>query len=173
MQTNSARIAIIGAGFVADLYMRSLKSFPHIGVDCAFDLDAGRLQALCLWWGVRASAGISAPDSERGTGAQSDKPRSPLGNQSSLPSGWTPRLFRFAEAFAMGRPLISTYIAGIPELLDERCGLLALSRPWPLRFARPGREPAASGPKWEKKGDAGAWRVTTRPISCASSRRFS
>jgi colanic acid/amylovoran biosynthesis glycosyltransferase len=26
------------------------------------------------------------------------------------------------EAFALGRPVISTYIAGIPELVDERCG---------------------------------------------------
>lgn len=26
------------------------------------------------------------------------------------------------EAFALGRPVISTYIAGIPELLDARCG---------------------------------------------------
>jgi len=26
------------------------------------------------------------------------------------------------EAFALGRPVISTYIAGIPELLDASCG---------------------------------------------------
>ncbi len=29
------------------------------------------------------------------------------------------------EAFALGRPVISTYIAGIPELVDESCGWLA------------------------------------------------
>jgi len=29
------------------------------------------------------------------------------------------------EAFALGRPVISTYIAGIPELVDETCGWLA------------------------------------------------
>ncbi len=58
MQTNPARIAIIGTGFVADLYMRSLKTFPNIGVDCAFDLDAGRLQAFCTYWGVRAARSL-------------------------------------------------------------------------------------------------------------------
>ena len=26
------------------------------------------------------------------------------------------------EAYALGRPVISTYIAGIPELVDEQCG---------------------------------------------------
>ncbi len=29
------------------------------------------------------------------------------------------------ESFALGRPVISTYIAGIPELVDESCGWLA------------------------------------------------
>jgi colanic acid/amylovoran biosynthesis glycosyltransferase len=29
------------------------------------------------------------------------------------------------EAFALGRPVISTYIAGIPELVDASCGWLA------------------------------------------------
>ncbi|MEP6505559.1 MAG: glycosyltransferase, partial [Betaproteobacteria bacterium] len=28
------------------------------------------------------------------------------------------------EAFALGRPVVTTYIAGIPELVDERCGWL-------------------------------------------------
>ncbi len=28
------------------------------------------------------------------------------------------------EALAMGRPVVSTYVAGIPELVDERCGQL-------------------------------------------------
>lgn len=28
----------------------------------------------------------------------------------------------FMEAFALGRPAIATYIAGIPELIDEQCG---------------------------------------------------
>jgi colanic acid/amylovoran biosynthesis glycosyltransferase len=26
------------------------------------------------------------------------------------------------EAFALGRPVITTYVAGIPELVDQRCG---------------------------------------------------
>ncbi len=58
MQPSHARIGIIGTGFVADLYMRSLKTFPDIAVECAFDIDASRLNAFCTYWGVRASASL-------------------------------------------------------------------------------------------------------------------
>jgi predicted dehydrogenase len=60
MQTSSARIGIIGTGFVADLYMRSLQTFPHITVDCAFDIDSERLNAFCAYWGVRAASSLNA-----------------------------------------------------------------------------------------------------------------
>src|SRR4051812_30318926 len=53
-----ARIGIVGTGFVADLYMRSLKTFPHIAVVAAYDRDAGRLQAFCRHWGVPAVASM-------------------------------------------------------------------------------------------------------------------
>ena len=43
--TTTARIGIVGTGFVADLYMRSLKTFPNIAVAAAFDIDGKRLQA--------------------------------------------------------------------------------------------------------------------------------
>ena len=58
MQTSHARIGIIGTGFVADLYMRSLKTFPNIAVDCAFDIDTVRLNAFCTHWGLRAAASL-------------------------------------------------------------------------------------------------------------------
>lgn len=56
MQNSSARIGIIGTGFVADLYMRSLKTFPDIEVAAAFDIDRPRLDAFCAHWGVPAAA---------------------------------------------------------------------------------------------------------------------
>jgi predicted dehydrogenase len=59
MQASTSRIAIVGTGFVADLYMRSLKSFPHLIVDGAFDIDAARLAAFCRFWNVRAAASLA------------------------------------------------------------------------------------------------------------------
>ncbi|MFD2498747.1 glycosyltransferase family 4 protein [Rhizorhabdus histidinilytica] len=49
------------------------------------------------------------------------------------------------EAFALGRPVIATRIAGIPELVDERCGWLV----------EPGTAPASrrrSPPRWTPAG---------------------
>jgi len=45
-------VALIGCGFVADLYMRSLRSMPHIGVVGAHDRDPDRMRAFCAHWGV-------------------------------------------------------------------------------------------------------------------------
>lgn len=46
------KISIIGTGFVADLYMRSLQTFPEIKILKAYDRDQGRLHAFCEFWGV-------------------------------------------------------------------------------------------------------------------------
>ncbi|MDX1781764.1 MAG: Gfo/Idh/MocA family oxidoreductase [Thalassovita sp.] len=51
-ETESPAVALIGCGFVADLYMRSLQSVPHVRVVGAFDTDADRLGAFCTHWGV-------------------------------------------------------------------------------------------------------------------------
>jgi len=45
-------ISIIGVGFVADLYMRSLETFPHINVLKVFDRDKSRLTAFTDFWHV-------------------------------------------------------------------------------------------------------------------------
>lgn len=58
MQVSPARIGIVGTGFVADLYMRSLKTFPELIVDCAFDIDSARLAAFCRHWGVRSATSL-------------------------------------------------------------------------------------------------------------------
>jgi predicted dehydrogenase len=49
------RIGIIGTGFVADLYMRSLATFPQIEVTAAYDIDGARLSRFCSHWKIRAA----------------------------------------------------------------------------------------------------------------------
>ncbi len=51
-KTNGPAVALIGCGFVADLYMRSLQSVPQVRVVGAFDIDADRAGAFCTHWGV-------------------------------------------------------------------------------------------------------------------------
>ena len=47
-------VTLIGCGFVADLYMRSFKTFPAVKVLGAFDRDPARMQAFCAHWGLTA-----------------------------------------------------------------------------------------------------------------------
>lgn len=44
--------AIIGCGFVADLYMRSFAAMPEARVMAAYDTDAARLAQFCSYWNV-------------------------------------------------------------------------------------------------------------------------
>jgi predicted dehydrogenase len=52
------RIGIVGTGFVADLYMRSLKTFPNAQVVMAYDIDSARLKAFSSHWGVPAAQNL-------------------------------------------------------------------------------------------------------------------
>ena len=45
-------IGIVGTGFVADLYMRSLATFPSLKVASAFDIDEQRCAAFCHHWKI-------------------------------------------------------------------------------------------------------------------------
>ncbi|MGY3438332.1 MULTISPECIES: Gfo/Idh/MocA family protein [unclassified Marinovum] len=45
-------VGIIGCGFVADLYMRSLALYPDITVAAAYDCDGARLAAFAAHWSV-------------------------------------------------------------------------------------------------------------------------
>ena len=45
-------VAIVGTGYVADLYMRSLELHPEIKALGAFDIRPDRLQQFCDHWGV-------------------------------------------------------------------------------------------------------------------------
>ncbi|SHH54208.1 Gfo/Idh/MocA family protein [Cognatishimia maritima] len=51
-------LAIIGCGFVADLYMRSLATFPHVQVSVVYDRDPARLKAFCDFWAVKAAGSM-------------------------------------------------------------------------------------------------------------------
>lgn len=53
-------VSIIGCGFVADLYMRSLQAMEGITVASAYDRDPDRLIRFCDHWGLRAAASLEA-----------------------------------------------------------------------------------------------------------------
>lgn len=53
-----SKISIIGTGFVADLYMRSLETFPDITILKVFDRDAERLKAFVEFWEVTAATSL-------------------------------------------------------------------------------------------------------------------
>jgi len=50
------KIAIIGCGFVADLYLRSFASFPNQSISGVFDTDTARLAQFCDYWKLDAAA---------------------------------------------------------------------------------------------------------------------
>ncbi len=51
-------IAIIGTGYVADFYMKSIALYPDVKIVGAFDLDADRLHTFCNHWSVPSFANI-------------------------------------------------------------------------------------------------------------------
>ncbi|MFD1342725.1 Gfo/Idh/MocA family protein [Litorisediminicola beolgyonensis] len=54
----SVPVALIGCGFVADLYMRGLATFPGLAVVAAWDSDPKRLAAFSTFWSVPAAQGL-------------------------------------------------------------------------------------------------------------------
>ncbi|TNF22706.1 MAG: Gfo/Idh/MocA family oxidoreductase [Rhodobacteraceae bacterium] len=55
-----AAVGLVGCGFVADLYMRSLALYPEIRVAAVHDLDADRRQAFAQHWKVPAAPDFDA-----------------------------------------------------------------------------------------------------------------
>jgi predicted dehydrogenase len=51
-------LSIIGTGFVADLYMRSLETFPDIKLLKVYDRDTVRLQAFAEFWRVTPASSL-------------------------------------------------------------------------------------------------------------------
>lgn len=54
------RLSIIGCGFVADLYMRSLATFSDVVVDRVYDRDPDRLKRFAAHWDVNTVATLDA-----------------------------------------------------------------------------------------------------------------
>ena len=53
-------ITLIGCGFVADLYMKSLRTFPEVRILGAYDRDPARRAAFCGHWGIPELASLGA-----------------------------------------------------------------------------------------------------------------
>lgn len=53
-------IAIVGTGFVADMYASSLKTFPDVRVAACFDRDPERLSRFCRYWNLPAADSLDA-----------------------------------------------------------------------------------------------------------------
>ena len=53
-------IALLGCGFVADLYLRSLQAMQGIAVHAVHDRDAARLSRFCGHWQLRAEPDLEA-----------------------------------------------------------------------------------------------------------------
>jgi len=51
-------VLIVGTGYVADLYMRSLKTFPAIRIRKAYDRDSRRLGEFCNYWGIEGAESL-------------------------------------------------------------------------------------------------------------------
>nr|WP_047166773.1 Gfo/Idh/MocA family oxidoreductase [Sphingomonas sp. Y57] len=55
----ASRIAIVGTGYVADLYMPSLRTFPGLEVVGAWDVDPIRLAAFAGQWSIDSAANLA------------------------------------------------------------------------------------------------------------------
>ncbi|MBV2359554.1 Gfo/Idh/MocA family oxidoreductase [Thalassococcus sp. CAU 1522] len=53
-------ISLLGCGFVADLYLRSLSVMPGLRVAAVWDRDPTRLAAFCSYWNLPAAASLDA-----------------------------------------------------------------------------------------------------------------
>jgi predicted dehydrogenase len=59
-QDVAGRVALVGCGFVADLYMRSLRLYPDVAVVGVHDRDAARQAAFVAHWGIEGVASLAA-----------------------------------------------------------------------------------------------------------------
>jgi predicted dehydrogenase len=53
-----SNVLLVGTGYVADVYMRSLKTFPEMRVVAAFDRHAARLSQFSGYWGIKAAESL-------------------------------------------------------------------------------------------------------------------
>ncbi len=57
--TDKRSVAIVGTGFVADMYMKSIALYPNVNIVGAYDKDAPRLKTFCTHWSIEATASIA------------------------------------------------------------------------------------------------------------------
>ncbi|MEO0911820.1 MAG: Gfo/Idh/MocA family oxidoreductase, partial [Pseudomonadota bacterium] len=55
-----SKFAIIGCGFVADLYLASFQTMPEAEIVAVYDHDAARLKTFCAHWQLTAAASREA-----------------------------------------------------------------------------------------------------------------
>ena len=53
-ETEKRFVVIIGCGFVADLYMRSIELHPDIEILGAFDIRRDRMEEFCKYWNLKS-----------------------------------------------------------------------------------------------------------------------
>ncbi|ANT60169.1 oxidoreductase [Salipiger sp. CCB-MM3] len=56
----TGQVALLGCGFVADLYLRSLQAMAGLTVHSVHDRDAARLSRFCAHWQLRAEPDLQA-----------------------------------------------------------------------------------------------------------------
>lgn len=59
MKKESGKVAIVGTGYVADLYMRSADLHPDISIIGAYDIRPDRLRAFCDYWKLPAFGSLA------------------------------------------------------------------------------------------------------------------
>lgn len=52
-------VSIIGTGYVADFYMRSLQTFSDVKILKAYDINPERLKVFCDYWGVTPAGSLA------------------------------------------------------------------------------------------------------------------
>jgi predicted dehydrogenase len=60
MSGGETRIAIVGTGYVADLYMPSLRTFPNLHIVGIWDIDPDRLSAFARHWDIPKAPSLDA-----------------------------------------------------------------------------------------------------------------
>ncbi|MCY0096268.1 Gfo/Idh/MocA family protein [Hoeflea ulvae] len=61
------KIALVGAGFVADYYMTTLANYPELEIAGVWDIDAGRLAQFCGFHGTQAYGSLADCLGDQGT----------------------------------------------------------------------------------------------------------
>ena len=62
------KLGMVGAGFVADLYMRSISTFPELTPIAVYDVRRGRLDHFCEHWNLTPASSVEALISAVGPG---------------------------------------------------------------------------------------------------------